>query len=123
MTLALLVSATSPAEAHESIAGHWVGRLVPLGTGIKHSYGYRMRVTADGRSGNWRIDVCGGSLVVIGHRRGFTLFREEVTVGRDVCHGGGTVAVTRFGHGLFVHFDSTDGRRFEAGGTLHRPRD
>jgi hypothetical protein len=114
-----VVLATTPAVARSPVAGSWSGTMSPLGDAIDR-YGLRMTISADGRSGSWRINVCGGKLVFLRSRGGMTYFRERVTYGRDVCNGGATDAVRRVDDGLYVRVSSAKGKDYNSAGTLRK---
>jgi hypothetical protein len=112
---------TQPAEARAPIAGAWGGSMTPLG-GSVDAYTLRVTLAASGRSGTWRVNVCGGRLTYLRARGGTTWFREVVTYGRDVCHGGATDAVRLVPDGLYVHVTSAKGKAYNSAGTLRRAR-
>lgn len=119
IAVSAVVVLSAPAVARSPLAGSWSGSMSPLGDAIDR-YGLRVTISTDGRSGSWRINVCGGKLVFLRSRGGVTYFRERVTYGRDVCNGGATDAVQRVEGGLYVRVSSAKGKDYNSAGTLRK---
>jgi hypothetical protein len=118
----LISGFVTAAVAGSPIGGTWSGHMTPLGSGLDKGYGFRVTIAADGRSGSWRLNVCGGRLVFLRESGGYTYFRERTTFGHDVCVGGGTDRVRRVDDELYVRFSSTKGKAYASAGTLKRVR-
>jgi len=114
-----VLAAVAPADARAPISGSWRGSMTPLGDAID-TYAFRVNINPNGRSGTWRINVCGGRLVYLRSKGRTTWFRERTTYGRDVCKGGATDAIRRVPGGLYVHVSSAKGKAYNSAGTLRR---
>jgi hypothetical protein len=114
--LAAVATASAPSE----LAGTWAGRMSPTGSRMDHGYGFRVTIAADGRSGKWRTNVCGGKLVYLRVHSGVTYFRDRLTFGHGLCKGGGTDRISRVEDDLYVRFSSPYGSAYDSAGTLRR---